>query len=48
MNILADDYPDVLHCYAYEQTTTFRNHLDQLTPKQTPAYTDWWNDRFLP
>jgi len=47
MNILADDYPDIFHRRAYEQTATFRDHLDQLTSKQTPAYTDWWNDRFL-
>lgn len=47
MNILSNKYPEELHCLAYEQTATFRQHLDNLSSKQTPAYSDWWNDRFL-
>lgn len=47
MNILADDYPDELHCLAHEHTATFRDHLNQLSSKRTPTYTDWWNDQFL-
>lgn len=47
MQILSDKFPKKLHRLAYEQTATFRQHLDQLSSKQTPAYADWWNDRFL-
>jgi len=47
MDILADKYSEELHRLAHEQTATFRQHLDQLSSKQTPAYADWWNDRFL-
>jgi hypothetical protein len=47
MEILSDKYPDELHRLAHEQTAPFRQHLNQLSSKQTPAYADWWNDRFL-
>jgi len=47
MNILADDFSDELHRLAHEHTAAFRDHLDQLSSKRTPAYTDWWNDQFL-
>jgi len=47
MDILADKYPDELHRLAHEQTAPFRQHLNQLSSKQTPAYADWWNSRFL-
>mgnify|MGYP000173937800 CR=1 FL=1 len=47
MNILADEYPEELHRLAQRQTADFRHHLDQLSSKRTPNYTDWWDDRFL-
>lgn len=47
MTILDDEFPAEIHRIAHEQTGTFRDHLDQLASKKTPAYRDWWNDRFL-
>lgn len=47
INVLDDEFPAEIHRLARENTQTFRNHLDQLSAKKTPAYTDWWNDQFL-
>ena len=47
MAILEDEFPEVLHSNAQENTQAFTHHLDQLSPKKTHAYSDWWDDQYL-
>jgi len=47
MKTLADEFPEELHRLAERETADYGDHLDQLSSKRTPEYTDWWNDRFL-
>lgn len=47
MRILEGEFPADLHSIAQEKTREFTRHLDQLSPKKTHAYTDWWDDQYL-